>query len=156
MSIAGIPGIQRWSYLEVMAGAQNEIVIDDVAGDISLSTITMPNFIGTLASAYLCLTVQQARNTNVGSDNGINGAQNIQLRDSSLVYRNSLVIQSGSFYSKPDTIIGGTFDYIGATDIKQYIEPSGVYLLRWEDADAYYNGIILYGTQMKMRLFFKA
>jgi len=156
MPISGIPGIQRWSYLEVMAGAQNEIVIDSVAGDISLSTITMPNFIGTLASAYLALTVQQVRNSDAVNNNGIAGAQNIQLRDAGLIYRNALVIQSGSFQSNPSEVIGGTFEYMGAVDIKQYIEPSGVYLLRWEDADADNDSLILYGTQMKMRLFFKA
>ncbi len=146
---------QRWAYLDVVAQAQNEIVINATAGDISLSAIQMPDFPGTLSQAFLVLTVQQARNSNVGNNNGIAGAQNIQLRDSGLTYRNAILIQAGSFYTYPDTVIGGTFEYIGATDIKQYLEPNGVYLLRWEDADAYFDSLTLYAVQMKMKLYFE-
>ena len=144
----------RWTHINVVAQAQNEIVIDATAGDISLSTITMPDYTGILSQAFLVLTVQQARNTNGANNNGIAGAQNIQLRDSGLIYRNAILIQSGSFYTYPNTVIGGTFEYVGATDLKQYLKPNGIYLLRWEDADAYFDSLVLYATQMKMKLYF--
>lgn len=144
----------RWTYLDTVATAQNEIVIDSTAGDTSLSTIKMPDYNGVLTQAFLTLTVQQARNTHALNDNGIAGVQKIQLRDSGLTYRDAITIQAGSFYCTPDSVIGGTFEYVGNVDLKQYLAPSGVYLLRWEDAESYFDSMMLYGTQMKMKLYF--
>lgn len=143
-----------WTFLDTVAHAQTEIIIDSTAGDISLSTITMPDYTGPLRQAFLVLTVQQVRNTNGANNNGINGIQKIQLQDSSLTYRDAISVQSGSFYTYPDTVIGGTFEYIGSVDLKQYLKPKGVYLIRWEDADAYFDSLVLYATQMKMKLYF--
>lgn len=144
----------RWTYLDTVATAQNEIIIDSTAGDTSLSSIKMPDYNGVLTQAYLVLSIQQVRNAHAVNQNGIAGFQKIQLQDSLLSYHDAISIKSGSLYCMPDSVIGGTFEYVGNVDLKQYLEPSGVYLLRWEDAEAYFDSLILYGTQMKMKLYF--
>jgi len=143
-----------WTYLDIVARAQNEIIIDSTAGDTSLSTIRMPDYTGELVQAYLVLSIQQVRNSDIANQNGISGAQKVQLRDSVMTYHDAITVQAGSFYCMPDSVIGGTFEYVGDVDLASYLEPNGVYLLRWEDAEAYQDSLTLYGTQMKMKLYF--
>jgi hypothetical protein len=144
----------KWTYLEIFASAQNEIIIDSTAGDTSLSTIKMPDYNGVLTQAYLSLTIQQVRNANALNQNGIAGSQKVQFQDSGMVYHDAIAIKSGSLYCMPDSVIGGTFEYVGNVDLKEYLEPNGVYLLQWEDAESYFDSLFLYGTQMKMKLYF--
>lgn len=140
--------------MELVATAQTEIVIDSTAGDTSLSTIATPDYTGELILAYLVLSVQQVKNWNVANPNGISGFQKIQFRDKALSYHDAISIQAGSFQCMPDSVIGGTFEYVGNINLKQYLEPNYNYLLRWEDAEAYFDSLWLYGTQMKMKLYF--
>ena len=144
----------RWSYLDVVATAQNEIIIDSTAGDTSLSTITMPDYNGVLTQAFLVFTVQQVRNADAVNQNGIAGSQKVQFQDSGLSWHDAISVKAGSLYCMPDSVIGGTFEYIGNVDLKEYLKPNGVYLLQWEDAEAYFDSLVLYGTQMKMKLYF--
>lgn len=142
-----------WTYLDVVANAQNEIVIDSSAGDTSLSTIKMPDYTGVLTQAFLCFTVQQVRNTNAVNQNGIAGSQKIQFKEY-LTWRDAVSIKAGSLYCMPDSVIGGTFEYVGNVDLKEYLTPNAVCSLQWEDAESYFDSLMLYGTQMKMKLYF--
>lgn len=143
----------NWTYLDVVANAQNEIVIDSSAGDTSLSTIKMPDYTGVLTQAFLCFTVQQVRNTNGANQNGIAGAQKIQFKEY-LTWRDAIDIKAGSLYCMPDSVIGGTFEYVGNDDLKAYLEPNAVCSLQWKDAESYFDSLYLYGVQMKMKLYF--
>jgi len=143
----------RWSYLDVVANAQNEIIIDSTAGDTSLSTLRLPNYTGVLTQAFVCFTVQQVRNTNAVNQNGIAGAQKIQFKEA-LTWRDAVDIKAGSLYCMPDSVIGGTFEYVGNDDLKAYCTPNGVISFQWEDAESYFDSLILYGVQMKMKLYF--
>lgn len=144
----------NWTALDVVGSMQNQITADTSATDTSLSTISIPDYTGVLTGAYLVLTVQQVRNTDAVNQNGIAGWQKIQIRDTSLTYQDAIDIKVGSFYCNPSQVISGTFEIVGSDDLKSYISPNGVYLLRWEDMETYFDSLWFYGTQMKMKLYF--
>jgi len=146
--------VKSWQYLDVVANAQNEITIDSTAGNTSLSSIRMPAYTGTLTQAFLSFTVQQVRNTHAANQNGIAGSQKIQFQDSGLSWHDAVDMKAGSLYCMEDSVIGGTFEYVGNDDLKAYLSPGGVYLLQWEDAESYFDSLIMYGVQMKMKLYF--
>lgn len=144
----------KWDFLEVNQQAQNQINIDSVATDISLSTITMPSYIGNLQQAFLDVYVQQVRDTS-GAQNNISGAQYVQLRDSGLTYRNAILIPSGVLDVAANGRESGIFQFMGATDLSSYIAAGGVYLCRWNNAKSTGDDLQLLGTYLRMRLYFE-
>jgi len=145
----------KWNYIEVWQDPQNEIEIDSTAGDINLSTIYVPSYIGNLIRAVLLMNVTSVRNSNAANNNGINSSQDIQIQDTGLTYRNAISIPAGTFYTYPTTTMGGSFIFNGATNIRSYITPNYNFPVKWKDADAYFDSMWLYGLQIGMRLYFE-
>jgi len=144
---------QRSVFIDCISNTGTSLTLDTVAGDITLNTVTTPAFLGNVLRANLIFRATGCRD-NSGLANYVGPlAQYIQLRDSSLVYRNAILVQAESFFCDADTAYNGTVEIQGGFDLSSYIAPSTSYLCKWADADAVGDDLIIYGPQLILRIF---
>lgn len=140
------------NVLTCVGTTQQVITIDSAVGDITLNTIDTPNYQGSLSQAYMEMKVNFVENINV-ADNSLGPAtQEIQIRDSSLVYRDAISFSNLDMFTKASSTRGYSV-YWGNHDLSSYLEPDTTYSVKWNDADANLDSLVLYGLQCRLILY---
>ena len=142
----------KTSVIECFGTAQQSITIDSAIGDITLNTIDVPAFQGNLTSAYMVCKINLTHNTNAANNSLGPLAQEIQLRDTSLVYRDAITFSNGDLFTLANSVRGFSL-FWGTHDLSSYLSSGTTYSVKWNDADANLNSLVLYGLQCKLVLY---
>ena len=144
----------KWNFIDCVPPPNQSITIDSTVGDIALGTISTPAYLGKVKLALLICRINGIANTNQAANELGPLVSQIQLRDTGLVYRDAINFVAGDLHMAGATVSTTMLEFIGSNDLSSYIGPSQTYLVRWEDADAGLDSLVLYGLQVWLRLYF--
>lgn len=141
------------NFIEICSAIKENAAIDATERTVTLSSISVPDFKGSLLRVTIDLDIMQVQNEHAGT-NYLAIPSYVKLQDSGGTWRTGISIPTGVLFVPATDLIHGNFIFSGAGDLKAYIKPNTTYNLAWGSCQAAFDTLDLVYLCVHMKLYF--